>query len=190
VAREGLLLFLVPPRTRHTIYRALSNFAATGDDFQDTARSDDYRASSPRVVSSENPEEVCLNHWNLLLVGCRVFLLGWKYLGEPGLPRRSIAGPMNQTLRFERLKEFKKIGKELRTGNREILSECVRDLVDGLAILQHLPDSQSDRIEAEANSLLNVQQNGSILRRSLSDAGWDHHFLERNPIFHESLATV
>ena len=67
-----------------------------------------------------------------------------------------MARPMNQTLSFERLKEFKNIGKELGTGYREILSKRVRDLVDGLAILQHLPDSQSDRIEAEANSLLNV----------------------------------
>ena len=76
MAREGLLLFLVPSRTRHVVYCALSDFAPAGDDFQGTARSDDYRASGSRVVSSENPEEVCLNHWNLLWVAACSFFDG------------------------------------------------------------------------------------------------------------------
>jgi len=46
--------------------------------------------------------------------------------------------PMNQALRFERLKEFNNIGKELGSGNREVLSQLVRYLINGMMCLQHL----------------------------------------------------
>jgi hypothetical protein len=43
---------------------------------------------------------------------------------------------MNQALGFERLKEFNNIGKELGSGNREVLSQRVRDLINGMTLLQ------------------------------------------------------
>lgn len=56
-----------------------------------------------------------------------------------------------------RLKELHNIGKELRSGNREILSHRVCDLIDGITLLQQFPTLQSDVIETKANPLLNIQ---------------------------------
>src|SRR5579863_491246 len=94
---------------------------------------------------------------------------------------------MNQALRFERLKEFNNIGKELGSWNREILSHRVCDLIDGITLLQQLPNLQSDGIETETDPLLNIQQDGSVLRSSLPDARRNHDVFGSNGrILHSS----
>jgi hypothetical protein len=50
-----------------------------------------------------------------------------------------VAGPLNQALRFQRLKEFNNIGKKLGSGNGEILSQRVCDLIDRVTLLQQFP---------------------------------------------------
>src|SRR5207253_2826717 len=93
---------------------------------------------------------------------------------------------MNQVLRFERLKEFNNIGKELGSGNREVLSQLVRDLINRVMRFQQLPNLQSGGIETEANPLLNIQQDGSVLGSSLPDARCDHKVLRVTRIVHIS----
>src|SRR5216684_1031490 len=106
--------------------------------------------------------------------------------GEPRLPGGRLVRSMNQTFRFERLKKFNNIGKELGSGNREVLSQIVRDLINRMMRFQQLPNLQSDGIETEANPLLNVQQDGSVLGSSLPDARCDHKVLRVTRIVHIS----
>jgi hypothetical protein len=40
----------------NVVYCALSDFTPDGDDFQDTARGDDYRPSDSRLAASHHPE--------------------------------------------------------------------------------------------------------------------------------------
>ena len=93
----------------------------------------------------------------MCLVELYAFLNPRENSGEPRLPAGRLVCPMNQAPRFERLQEFNNIGKELRSGNREVLSQIVRDLINGVMRFQQLPNLQSDRIETEANPLLNIQ---------------------------------
>jgi len=64
------------------------------------------------------------------------FLCPWENSGEPRLPGHGVVRSMNQALGFERLKEFNNIGKELGSRNREVPSQRVRDLIDGMTLLQ------------------------------------------------------
>lgn len=64
------------------------------------------------------------------------FLCPRENPGEPRLLGHGVVRPMNQALGFERLKEFNNIGKELGSGNREVLSQRVRDLINGMTLLQ------------------------------------------------------
>ena len=91
-----------------------------------------------------------------------------------------MAGPTNQALRFERLKEFNNIGKKLGSGNAKVLSQLVRDLIDGITLFQQFPNLQSDGIETEANPLLDIQQDGSVLGSSFPDARCDHDVFGSN----------
>ena len=93
----------------------------------------------------------------MCLVDLSAFLNPRENSGEPRLPAGRLVCSMNQAFRFERLKEFNNIGKELGSGNREGLSQLVRDLINGMTRFQELPNLQSDRIETEANPLLDIQ---------------------------------
>jgi hypothetical protein len=95
-----------------------------------------------------------------------------------------MARPTNQAIRFERLQEFNNIGKELGSGNREGLSQIVRDLINRVMRFHELPNLQSNGIETKANSLLNIQQYSSILRSSFSDTRCDHDVFGGNRTFH------
>jgi hypothetical protein len=61
---------------------------------------------------------------------------------------------MNQVLRLKGVKEFDHIGEESGPGNWEVLGHLVGDLINGMTLLQQLPNLQSDGIETEANPLL------------------------------------
>jgi len=78
-------------------------------------------------------------------------------LGGATIAWHLAACPMNQALRLERVKEFNNIGKELGSGNGEVLSQLVRDLINRMMRFQQLPNLQSDGIETEADPLLNIQ---------------------------------
>ncbi len=106
--------------------------------------------------------------------------------GEPRWSAGRLVCPTNQVLRFERLKEFNNIGKELGPGNREVLNQGVRDLINRVMRLQELPNLQSDRIETETNPLLNIQQHCSVLGGGFPDARCDHDIFGSNQIFHSS----
>jgi len=72
----------------------------------------------------------------IYLVELYGFLCPRENAAEPRLPGRCLVRPMNQALRFERLKEFNDIGKELGSGNGEGLSQFVRDLINGMMRFQ------------------------------------------------------
>jgi len=76
-------------------------------------------------------------------------------------------------LGFEGLNEFPCVGKELSSGHGEFLPQGIGNLIDGTPLLQQLPDSESDWIEAETNALFNIQKDRSILGRSLPDSWCD-----------------
>lgn len=67
-----------------------------------------------------------------LLLQVYSFLCPRKNAAKPRLPRGRLACSANQVLRFEGLKEFDNIGKELGSGNGEVVSQIVRDLVNGM----------------------------------------------------------
>src|SRR6266403_6059866 len=75
---------------------------------------------------------------------------------------------------------------DLGSGTLEVLTQHVRDLIDGIMLLQQLPNLQSDGIETEANPLLDIQQHGSVLGSSFSHAGCDHDVFGSNRVFHSS----
>jgi hypothetical protein len=76
-------------------------------------------------------------------------------------------------LGFQCLNEFAGVGKKLSSGYREFLSQSVRNLTDGTPLLQQLPDSKSDWVEAETNALFNIQEHGPIFGSSFPDAWCD-----------------
>jgi len=122
----------------------------------------------------------------IYLVELYAFLCPRENAADPRLLGHCFVRPMNQALRFERLKEFNNIGKELGSGNREGLSQFVCDLINGMMRFQQLPNLQSDGIETEANPLLNIQQDGSVLRSGLPDTRPDHKVLGVTRIVHIS----
>src|SRR5580698_7217856 len=82
-------------------------------------------------------------------------------------------------LGFQRLNEFPCVGKELSSGHREFLSQSVCNLIDGTPLLQQLPDSESDWIEAETNALFNIQEHRPICGSSLPDSWCDREVCDR-----------
>jgi hypothetical protein len=82
-------------------------------------------------------------------------------------------------LGFQRFNEFVCLGKELRAGYGEFLSQSVRNLIDGTAILQELPDSESDWVETETDTLFNIQEHRPIFGGSLPDAWCDREVCDR-----------
>ena len=78
-------------------------------------------------------------------MGLRVLFCPRENPGQPRSRSHRVAGPMNQALRFERLKEFNHIGKKLGSGNREVLSQIVCDLINGVMRFQAVPKSSIRR---------------------------------------------
>jgi hypothetical protein len=76
-------------------------------------------------------------------------------------------------LGFQSLNEFARVGKDLRSGYGEFLSQSVRNLIEGTPLLQQLPDSESDWVETETNALFDIKEHRSIFRSSLPDPWCD-----------------
>jgi len=82
-------------------------------------------------------------------------------------------------LTFESLNEFACVGKKLRTGYGEFLTQGIRNLIEGTPLLQQLPDSESDRVETETDTLLNIQEHSPVFGSSLPDPWCDREIRDR-----------
>jgi len=82
--------------------------------------------------------------------------LGGQYPEQPGLFGQRAARSSNQMPGFQGLNEFTCVGKDLRSGYGEFLPQGVRNLIEGIPLLQQFPDSESDRVETETDALLDI----------------------------------
>src|SRR5437660_12783695 len=79
--------------------------------------------------------------------------------------RRFLAA--KQALGLQLPQKVRNVGNQLGSRHVKLALKSVRDLHHGMMLLQHCPDSESHRIETEANPLLEVEQDGAIFGRSL-----------------------
>ena len=100
---------------------------------------------------------------------------------EPALFRwRGLAA--DQPHVFQLFQEIGNVRQKLCTWQAKFLFESVRNFIDGAPIFDHLPDLGSNRVQAETKTLLDVEQDGTVLIDGFSysfchlDCGMVHLF--------------
>jgi hypothetical protein len=100
---------------------------------------------------------------------------------EPALFRwRGLAA--DQPHVFQLFQEIGNVRQKLCTWQAKFLFESVRNFIDGAPIFDHLPDLGSNRVQAETKTLLDIEQDGTVLIDGFSyyfchlDCGMVHLF--------------